>query len=72
MPTRYSTPAGSSDAAAEGPLPPAKQEAARNVARPSRGKVIGYVLDAQSRHPLAGVRVTVEEDGTFPTAANAT
>jgi Tfp pilus assembly protein PilF len=48
---------------------PAKQAAKRNVARPSRGKVIGYVLDAQTRHPLAGVRVTVEEDGTFPTAA---
>src|SRR4051794_30190311 len=48
---------------------PAPQEVARNVARPSRGKVIGYVLDAQTRHPLAGVRITVEEDGAFPAAA---
>jgi hypothetical protein len=48
---------------------PAKKEASRNVARPSRGKVIGYVLDAQTRAPLAGVKVLVEEDGIFTPSA---
>ena len=47
---------------------PAKQDAPRRVERPSRGGVIGYVLDAQTHHPIEGVRVMVEEDGVFDSA----
>jgi tetratricopeptide (TPR) repeat protein len=47
---------------------PATKEASRSVERPSRGKVIGYILDAETRQPIEGVRVMVEQDGTFATS----
>ena len=42
-----------------------KPEAPPSLARPTHGKVIGYVLDAQTRHPVSGVRVLVEENGAL-------
>jgi len=59
-----------SGVAVAGPTPtakPEKKEASGSVARPSRGKVIGYVVDAQTRRPIEGVRVMVEEAGAFRT-----
>lgn len=42
------------------------------VQRPSWGKVIGWVLDAQTRQPIPGARVSVAIDGAFPESGKST
>jgi tetratricopeptide (TPR) repeat protein len=41
-------------------------------ARPTWGKVVGWVLDTDARKPVAGARVSVEVDGAFPEEGKAT
>lgn len=53
------------------PEAPASPEPAV-LRRPSWGKVIGWVLDAETRRPIAGARVRVEVDGAFPESGRAT
>lgn len=59
-------------AAEKKPAGPEAKPGAEEVKRPSWGKVSGWVLDAASRKPVAGARISVELDGAFPEEGKAT
>lgn len=54
------------------PAPASPDDRLQRVARPDWGRIQGWVLDAETRRPIAGAAVAVEVDGTFPAAGKST
>ena len=67
------TAASRADTQSDGALSPSPPgNGSTTLQRPTWGKVIGWVLDAGTRVPIAGAHASVEVDGTFPESGRST